>query len=819
MTMTATLPRPERPYKFLDFYTEADAPVFFGRRHEIEILLADIIATRLVVLFARTGTGKSSLIHAGIRPRLHALDYRTVLARTGIDPSASILEAVRRAELLPDDAAERPLAEALMAVVKQETRPIVVFVDQFEEFFLSSIAPDLRKRFLREVGELYRTPRSGVHLVFSLREDYLAEMDVFRDEIPTIFQKESQLRLRPFTPEQAREAVEGPSKTFEPAFRYQQGLVEKIVADLPREGESILPVSVQIVCDTLWRKREPNGTIPRKLYETLGSAAGILAARVIEDLRELDAPSLLALETLIPHLSTPDWTKQPRTLSELQTLTAVDAKRLDAVVRKLEELHLFRVDARESEQIAEWVSDYVSALSKDLIPTLRLMWVRKIPRRQGIPPDRLAAILNERAITSRFDGADWYHLLHPSSRSRDTLGLWFTRASSAGQDPWNMLRGILDDPALPAEDVNRVLLYLGEFEEDVAVDILARQVQRKDRARTALRALGATRSKRALEFLRPALDDPELHGTALDALQSLGQKDALELAEKARKQSRSWREVLFGSKARTLTGLSGDGWVEVVACLRRSPTVVLIGPHIGTARAAMAEALARDYGYPFQDRQDLDAVLDFLTVELGAGWKKALAGFSESLTDTDDRDYAALARIPALAYVTSDPTSQLLRQLTRQYGRTFVTTPLYGVQTTPTISPDSPLVMFARGLIQSPETLEQLDYRFVAAFVRGQLSHADFSADHLNFIVAGFDHGDRSPELFRRSVVVPTSAPIPDTEAMVIIEPPVGVESRETEQRVRRYYLTRAEREHLFFYWGKIEDFVEELLINLQEPR
>jgi hypothetical protein len=811
---TMMLTSPERPYKFLDFYREGDASIFFGRRHEVEILLADIIATRLVVLFARTGTGKSSVIQAGVRPRLHALDYRTTLARVGADPAASIISAVWRDGLLSEPG-DKPLAETLIAVVKEQTRPIVVFVDQFEEFFLAPIAPAVRKAFLREIGQIYRTPRSGVHLVFSLREDYLAEMDVFRDDVPTIFQKESQLRLRAFTPEQAREAVEGPTRTFEPAFRYEDGVVDEIVADLPREEERILPVSVQIVCDSLWRRRDDSGTITRKLYKELRSASGILASRVVEDLGRLDVQSLLALEKLIPLLSTPDWTKQPRTLSELLTLTDIDPMTLQGVVAKLDLVHLFRIETRESQQTVEWVSDYVSALSKDMIPTLALLWLQKMRTATGshrIARERLVAILNERAITAQMTVADWSYLLASAAGSRDTLGLWFSRASEANHDPWPMLRRILDDSATSPEDISRVLLYLGEFEEGPAIDILASQVQRGDRARTAIRALGATRSRRALEYLRPALADPELHGAALDALQSLGQTDALKLADKARKESRSWRETLFGSKSRTLTGFSGDNWDDVVRSIRSGWCIATIGGRAGLHRPAIAASLASEFGYPLEDRENFDAVLEFLTLQFGAGWQKVLSTVPEGSPHAIGGDYRALAQLPVELYVTTDPTYELERALEEE-GKAPQAL-LHG-ERSGGFSVKRPLLMHMRGSIRAPETIARAsagDFAVAGSFVRSHLSMSYLQRGEVMLLATGFDYADREPDLFRRNLAGEVTLP------MVVIVPPLEVSSREAEERARRYFRARAEREHISFFWGTTEQFVDELRLRFSPP-
>src|SRR6185369_6292933 len=130
-----------RPYKYLDFYDLDDYVIYFGRRREIEQLLADIVTTRLVVLFARSGTGKSSLINAGVRPRLRDRNYRTIVTRVGTDPVSSLRQASqsRQAADVKIVSPSLSLAEVLTDAVKTEKRPLVVFFDQFEEFFLNDI--------------------------------------------------------------------------------------------------------------------------------------------------------------------------------------------------------------------------------------------------------------------------------------------------------------------------------------------------------------------------------------------------------------------------------------------------------------------------------------------------------------------------------------------------------------------------------------------------------------------------------------------------------------------------------------------------------
>src|SRR5215471_10623007 len=61
-----------RPYKFLDYYTERDTGLFFGREQEVEAICSQIVARRSFILHGRSGVGKSSILRAGLMPRLKA---------------------------------------------------------------------------------------------------------------------------------------------------------------------------------------------------------------------------------------------------------------------------------------------------------------------------------------------------------------------------------------------------------------------------------------------------------------------------------------------------------------------------------------------------------------------------------------------------------------------------------------------------------------------------------------------------------------------------------------------------------------------------
>src|SRR6185295_16738910 len=374
----AETPLPEKPYKFLDSYAMEDAPIFFGRERETRVLLSDVVVNRLVVLFARTGTGKTSLINAGVRPLLQQKGYETFFVRVHRNPTESArAEILARSELNKLEG-ER-FADQLENVVRELKRPIVLFFDQFEEFFLYTHKPSPAqgREFITDVARLYRNRDAGVHFVFSMREEFFVEMDAFRDEIPTIFHNDSNLRLRRFNFNQARDAIIHPARFFQTHF--ESDLVERLLRDLSEniEGEvdtvtegEIEPAQLQIVCDTLW-ERHAGSLITLDQYRLLGGGHhGNIAQQVLYDRLErvfekIGSPDQLnLLERLLPELRTKEGTKYVRDVESLTRALSVEEHPLDVsdlrdLLTMLEEVRFLRGGQRDSLEVVELSHDYL----------------------------------------------------------------------------------------------------------------------------------------------------------------------------------------------------------------------------------------------------------------------------------------------------------------------------------------------------------------------------------------------------------------------------------------------------------------------------
>ena len=206
-------PTPEpmlrRPYKFLAAFAREDADLFYGRTREIRRLQSLLPMARVLILHGASGTGKTSLLQAGLLPRLPPARYAAVQVRIVDDePTRAIKAALLRAFRMAPRSLDLPLLDVLTAATAAVGKAVVVILDQFEELFLR-FPPVVRQGLQQELGACVAAPLA-VHFVLALREDYLAPLAEFQDTIPTLLTHT--LRLTRLPVAQALDAVVEPAR-------------------------------------------------------------------------------------------------------------------------------------------------------------------------------------------------------------------------------------------------------------------------------------------------------------------------------------------------------------------------------------------------------------------------------------------------------------------------------------------------------------------------------------------------------------------------------------------------------------------------------
>ena len=169
----------DRPYTGLMPFSERQAPFFFGRDGERKIVAANLLASRLTVLYGPSGVGKSSLLNAGVASYLRRLAQQNMEEYGAPEFSVIVFGAWRDdprcglgrllGEQISDDVPGR-LAEKLDRVSSRRGCDLLVILDQFEEYFLYHPHEDSESGFASEFAEaVNRSVRAS--FLISIRED------------------------------------------------------------------------------------------------------------------------------------------------------------------------------------------------------------------------------------------------------------------------------------------------------------------------------------------------------------------------------------------------------------------------------------------------------------------------------------------------------------------------------------------------------------------------------------------------------------------------------------------------------------------------
>ena len=300
---------PQNPWPGLAAFTAENHEFFFGRAAEIAEIFRRVRRQMLTVLFGVSGLGKTSLLQAGLLPRLGGTPFHPILIRLDHRPDAedlieqlratigrAILAATRAGVQIP----RRPEpGEDLWGYFHDKKAgwrnaqgevvlPVLVF-DQFEEIFthesrtremeerrehfvellaclVENRVPDALAREMESKADLsqrYDFRQDDYRVVISLREDFLAHLESFKRRMPSVM--ENRMRLERMSEEQALQAVLGPGREIveEPVARE----IVAFVAGNVRDGAGVMdagavaspseadPVLLSLLCEQLNRRR------------------------------------------------------------------------------------------------------------------------------------------------------------------------------------------------------------------------------------------------------------------------------------------------------------------------------------------------------------------------------------------------------------------------------------------------------------------------------------------------------------------------------------------------------------------------------------
>jgi len=316
--MTELAVDPQQPWLGLHSFSESTRAYFFGREEEIADLARRVQRKLLTVLFGQSGLGKTSILRAGLVPRLRPAGYCPVYVRLDYgrespSPAEQIKQAVFRETLASGTWTQTGAAveneslweflhhrdDWLKDAAGRTLTPLLIF-DQFEEIFtlaqgndfgraraaefvqqLADLAENRPPRALEDrlenddtIVERFDFARSDYRILIALREDYLAHLESLKAAMPSITQ--NRMRLARMTGAQALDAVTKPGGALV-TQEVAEAIVRFVAGGAELRNAEVEPSLLSLICRELNAARIAQGRSEISADLLAGSHATILA--------------------------------------------------------------------------------------------------------------------------------------------------------------------------------------------------------------------------------------------------------------------------------------------------------------------------------------------------------------------------------------------------------------------------------------------------------------------------------------------------------------------------------------------------------------
>jgi WD40 repeat protein/serine/threonine protein kinase len=278
---------PINPYKGLMAFQEGDASNFYGREKLVDRLYLRLLEpgdeARFLAVIGPSGSGKSSVVRAGLLPMLrkNAPRWFIVDMTPDSDPFAQLTDAILRVAVDPnfpyDEIVRRGsdgLRTALRHALGEIKQQLVLVIDQFEELFTLTQDDDVRRLFIDGLLNAIQPPDSQLRVIITLRADFL--------DRPLTYSGLSELLARrvemipSMSPSELRRAIEKPAERA--GLKLEEGLLAQMIVDASNQ-QNVLPLLQSALTELYDTRDKKEQQLTLYAYRSNGGLTGAIESQ------------------------------------------------------------------------------------------------------------------------------------------------------------------------------------------------------------------------------------------------------------------------------------------------------------------------------------------------------------------------------------------------------------------------------------------------------------------------------------------------------------------------------------------------------------
>ena len=259
------------PFKGLAPFEAEDGEFFFGRERLVDELVGRLEDAPLLAIVGPSGSGKSSLLRAGLLP---SLEWESRVVRPGEQSASDLIGTLGQVS-----ASER----------------LVLAVDQFEELFSTSLVEKERRAFVDALVEAAWDPDRPALIVIALRADFFARLAPYVELADLV--GPNHVLLGPMSTGELRRAIEGPAART--GLQVEPALVDALVDEVAGEPGGLPLLSTALL--DLWGERD-GGSLTLASYERTGGVSGAVGRHAEAAFRSLDEKEQKAARRILLRL-------------------------------------------------------------------------------------------------------------------------------------------------------------------------------------------------------------------------------------------------------------------------------------------------------------------------------------------------------------------------------------------------------------------------------------------------------------------------------------------------------------------------------------